>query len=153
MHVRTQVGMLVGIIALSLAVSTAQAQSLGDADPRGATICACLIDGSGADACGEGRDCDPAAACATNADCPTGSICHTDNCCDAPLNAGICTLECNCICIDGGTASGGSCNNFPLCDPATCIPAVSEWGLIVLTGLGLTVGTIVFRRRLQLRSA
>ena len=31
--------------------------------------------------------------------------------------------------------------------PAAAIPTVSEWGLIVMTLLGMTLGTIIFTRR------
>jgi cysteine-rich repeat protein len=51
-------------------------------------------------------------------------------------------------CDDGNTADGDGCS-------ANCtievvgVPAVSEWGLLVLVLIGLTVGTVMFGRRRQ----
>jgi len=50
---------------------------------------------------------------------------------------------------DGADAAacpvGGSCNSYCKCIDG--IPAVSEWGLVVLTLVGLVMGTILFGRR------
>ncbi len=43
------------------------------------------------------------------------------------------------ICEDGEVCVDGECVNI--------IPTVSEWGLIIMTLLALTAGTIVFARR------
>lgn len=49
-------------------------------------------------------------------------------------------------CDDGNTTPGDGCD--ALCqNEATFIPAVSEWGLLVMLLLGLTVGTVLFGRR------
>jgi cysteine-rich repeat protein len=49
-------------------------------------------------------------------------------------------------CDDGNTVPGDGCD--ALCrEEATFIPAVSEWGLLAMTLIGLTVGTVLFGRR------
>ena len=49
-------------------------------------------------------------------------------------------------CDDGNTEPGDGCN--AICQiEETFIPAVSEWGLLVMALLGLTVGTVLFGRR------
>ena len=52
-------------------------------------------------------------------------------------------------CGDGICNFGEDCESCEMdcgpCEPA--IPTVSEWGLIVMTLLALTAGTIVFARR------
>lgn len=49
-------------------------------------------------------------------------------------------------CDDGNTDSGDGCDS--LCREETVyIPAVSEWGLLVMALIGLTVGTVLFGRR------
>ncbi len=52
-------------------------------------------------------------------------------------------------CPDGSCNFGETCESCEMdcgpCEPA--IPTVSEWGLIVMTLLALTAGTIVFGRR------
>ncbi len=158
MQVRIRVGLFVGAIALSFAVTSAQAQTQqGDTVPRGGgdPICGCVFDETGAQVCAFDWACAGAVTCDINNPCQAGEVCVTDNCCSAPLDAGSCAPACRlCNCSDGGTASGGDCGVWPLCPPDNCaIPAVSEWGLIVLAMLGLTVGTIIFRRKYRLQSA
>ena len=45
---------------------------------------------------------------------------------------------------DGLVCDGSNCDSFSRCGQA--IPAVSEWGMVVVTLLVLTVGTIMFRQ-------
>jgi cysteine-rich repeat protein len=49
-------------------------------------------------------------------------------------------------CDDGNNVNGDGCS--AICqNEVTYIPAVSEWGLLVMALLGLTVGTVLFGRR------
>jgi hypothetical protein len=71
-------------------------------------------------------------------------------CCDDLVGA--CTDELPCDCIAAGnrpgaaTTSCGAGDIDPPCLPPV-VPTVSEWGLIVMTLIGLTAGTILFSRR------
>ena len=88
----------------------------------------------------------------------SGTICTTTDCtvygaCCTEDPEPECTLvpdESACVAMDGDYQGEGT-----VC-PAACeiqgdgIPAVSEWGLVLLTLIGLATGTILFRRRRQL---
>ena len=61
---------------------------------------------------------------------------------------GVCELENEEQCDNGDDAAcPGRCRSNCTCGPAPDIPTVSEWGLAVLTLLGLTIGTILLGRR------
>lgn len=95
--------------------------------------------------CGDGQiSCNPGAEA-----CDDGNVINGDHC------SSLCQIELFCgdgiltppeACDDGNNANGDGCS-------ATCtievpaIPAVSEWGLLVLVLVGLTVGTVMFGRR------
>jgi hypothetical protein len=79
--------------------------------------------------------------------CPGGAICQADCTCP-PIICGNNLVEAGEECDGTGTPlcpEGSQCNR--LCRCYTGIPAVSEWGLAVLTLIGLVSGTILFGRR------
>ena len=82
-----------------------------------------------------GRSCGPDNTCGT---CCYGT---TGGCFDAQVKEW-------CDVKEGAFGPGLHCSD----DPA-CVPALSEWGLILLSVIGLTAGTIVFRRRRAVQSA
>ncbi len=84
------------------------------------------------DACGQGL-----VPCPPQTGGPTGACCLPDKSC-LELAEGLCDAA------EGRFQGEGS-----LCSEVECaaIPTVSEWGLIVTTLLGMTVGTIIFGRR------
>ena len=52
------------------------------------------------------------------------------------------------VCGDEMCDENEDCASCPEdCEPCPAVPTVSEWGLIVMTLLLLTAGTIVFSRR------
>ena len=66
----------------------------------------------------------------------------------------LCGCDINDSAGDNGHGSRGRIDRCPgLGGPAVCgvvvggIPAVSEWGLVTMVLLGLTVGTLLFRQR------
>lgn len=71
------------------------------------------------------------------------SVCVGPVCGDGIVDAGI-GEECDGMAA-AACAPGGSCNS--ICRCIVGIPAVSEWGLLVLVLVGLTVGTVMFGRR------
>jgi cysteine-rich repeat protein len=96
--------------------------------------------------------------------CGNGIVSAGETCDDGNLTAGDgCDANCQleAVCgnglvevgeeCDGQNAAacppGGSCNS--ICQCIAGIPAVSEWGLLVLVLVGLTVGTVLFGRRRQ----
>ena len=78
-----------------------------------------------------------------------------DNQCEPFENGCSCGNDCGpCepICGDGACSESEDECNCPIdcgteCDDLPPIPTVSEWGLIIMTLLALTAGTIVFARR------
>ena len=50
------------------------------------------------------------------------------------------------VCDDGNNTDGGP-GDYCSADCSMVIPAVSQWGLLVITLLGLTAGTLVFAKR------
>ncbi len=62
-------------------------------------------------------------------------------------------------CEGDGRRYGGDGSDCATIDPpcippsATDIPTVSEWGLIVMTLIGLTLGTVLFRRSRRVAQA
>ena len=84
-------------------------------------------------------------------DCGDGSVC-TDDICD-PSNPGSepdgCvnpTFTCTDL-LDCPAGASGCVGGLCLCDTAAEIPTVSQWGLFVMTLLGLIGGTLVFGGR------
>ena len=139
----------------------------------GETIESCAA--GGGEYVGDGTVCSPDEACCYPDEscddlppecCPmtggqpmgSGTICTTTDCtvygaCCTEDPEPECTLvpdESACVAMDGDYQGEGT-----VC-PAACeiqgdgIPAVSEWGLVLLTLIGLATGTILFRRRRQL---
>ncbi len=129
-------------------------------------------DGSGpacpADAFSSGNVCRPAAGdCDTSESCNgSGPGCPTDlflsgNVCRP--SAGPCDLAESCAgtgpscpvdfiitsCVNGDGCCPAGCNGNTDSDcPPVAIPTVSEWGLGILTLIGLAAGTLLFRRRM-----
>ena len=66
-----------------------------------------------------------------------GACCNYDGTCESPV------LEEKCLGQGEIWVSGATC------EEADCaaVPTVSEWGLIVMTLLGCTIGTLVYRGR------
>ena len=87
----------------------------------------------------------PSAACGGNF---TASG-DPDVCTNDPCPAGTCgngSIDEGEECDDGNTDPGDGCD--ALCrEEVVYIPAVSEWGLLVMALIGLTVGTVLFGRR------
>ena len=66
-------------------------------------------------------------------------VCAGNPFADPPIEDGECLVK-------RYAGDGTTCGDFvPVCKEL--IPTVSEWGLIVTALLGLTAGTILFRRR------
>ncbi|UCE60401.1 MAG: hypothetical protein JSU63_01370 [Phycisphaerales bacterium] len=84
------------------------------------------------------------------------AVCHLCDCFASgnfSVGAGACCIDGQCqevmrtVCIQRGgifAGDGIECSNI---DCATLIPAVSDWGMVVVTLLVLTVGKVVFGRR------
>ncbi|MFH1419466.1 MAG: IPTL-CTERM sorting domain-containing protein [Planctomycetota bacterium] len=115
---------------------------------------------------GAGTTCDPAGACCL----PDGScIITTETCCEAlgvdgtyqgdgtdclPTGACLlpdltCPITTEACCLNAGGVYQG--DGTTECPPP--IPTVSEWGLIIMTLLLLTAGTVVFGRRYRAAAA
>jgi len=119
------------------------------------TIYPCLVDTD----CDDGIDCtdnfcDTVSGCyyvENDANCDDGSACTEDFCdpLDSAADAGGClheTLTCTYWndCPPGSTTClNGLCH----CDPIVEVPTLSQWGLFIMTLLGLCGGTLVFARR------
>ena len=122
-----------------------KAESFACADPTGAccnrATFTCAEDVLEADCQGANEEWYAGLSCA-NIDppcAPTGACCLEDESC-------VITNAATCASIAG--AGDGYQGDDTLCDPNPCtgpIPAVSEWGLVVLTLLGCIVGTVLFR--------
>jgi len=134
---------LLSLVAVLMYTVPASAQYSGGAEYGG---CSCATDEAGAgfcvdhDSCANLQICDP-----LNPVCPANFRCVPDSCCPDPVCLGPCQTPGNCPV--GGTCAAG----FPACEEAP-VPAVSEWGLVVLTLIGCVVATILFgvaRRRSQ----
>lgn len=148
----TCIRLCLGMIAVLLSVSSAQAQSVGGAE-RDDPACMCGADPTGAAFCFINTVCLGTTPCTQNSDCPTGYRGLVDNCCGPPLNACACAPDCEKPCSKPGSASAGDCvGNFPACPEEPPIPASSEWGLVAMTLLGLAVGTTLFGRHRMARS-
>ncbi len=87
--------------------------------------------------------------CADNTSDPTEKSCETGAGCCLKSGAGNLCMEDvpqeNCALLSGTSGAEGT-----TCAEVECvaqIPTVSEWGLIVMTLIGLTAGTILFARR------
>jgi cysteine-rich repeat protein len=97
--------------------------------------------------CGDG-----AISCVANSEqCDDGNTNPGDGCdenCRIEPICGNSVVEAGEQCDDGNVAPGDGCD-------ADCqteisgVPAVSEWGLLVLVLIGLTVGTVMFGRKTQ----
>ena len=74
-----------------------------------------------------------------------------DAVCDADEDCETCPQDCAPECFEDADCDDGEPNTTDTCGDGGCcqvtIPTVSEWGLIVMTLLALTAGTIVFARR------
>lgn len=190
--------LFVGVIALSLAASAAQAiTAAGDSVLRGGLPCYCVDGGPNGDYCVLDFPCSSGApiCMADGSGCPPGTVPFLANCCPGAEGVCACVTQCpaeSCVgaaghapnscgvwpqCVD--EPQGACCNKLGNCtegtaadcaaiaggvyqgDGTSCatadcpriIPATSEWGLIVLAVIGLAVGTIVFKRRLQVQKA
>ncbi|MCH7596354.1 MAG: hypothetical protein IID35_07315, partial [Planctomycetes bacterium] len=93
-----------------------------------------------------------------------GEECDGDDAVACPT---LCTSECTCpdaICGNGIKEDGEQCdlgaeNGEAGCRPADCdctadcktpsdiVPAISEWGLVVMVLIGLVAGTVMFGRK------
>ncbi len=107
--------------------------------------------------CGDGWcDSDEEDTCTCPSDC--GPHCG-DGTCNCGEIVSSCPQDCGgpgCYCGDGSCNCGENCSSCPSdCGhcPNGAIPTVSEWGLIVLTLLGMTIGTVMFARRRGNRGA
>jgi cysteine-rich repeat protein len=137
-----------------------------DIDTTGAVCGDGALACDGSEACDDGNTtagdgCDP--LCQFEAVCGN-NIVEVPEVCDGTDNAacggGTCDVDCTCIPFCGNNIRevGEQCDGTddPAC-PGNCtagctcnfpgIPAVSEWGLVVLVLIGLAVGTVVFGRR------
>jgi len=92
--------------------------------------------GDGVVSCVPGAEqCDDATACCNSQTCQTVPVACGNGCLETPE-----------ACDDGNLANGDGCDsNCLLEDPP--VPAVSEWGLLVLVLIGLTAGTVIFGRK------
>ncbi len=133
--------LFVGIIALSFGAAIAQAApSSADAAGPAGPGCFCFENEAGGGACGLSTPCPAAPDCGPGLPaCPSGQTCITNSCCGF--------THCNDDC-----PAGAACANPAPCAGLTdCleppVPAVSEWGLLVLVLIGLTAGTVIFGRK------
>jgi len=82
--------------------------------------------------------------------CDDGNLIPGDGCdenCRFEPTCGNDVVEAPEQCDDGNLLNGDGCDEFCNFEGAPPIPAVSEWGLLVLVLVGLTVGTVLFGRR------
>ena len=113
------------------------------------------IDGDGCDDdTANGGNCTPTA-------CGNGVVTGSEECDDGPGNSDTepdaCRMDCtNPRCGDGVVDTGEACDDGNNLDGDYCsadcsvrIPAVSTWGLVVMTLVGLAAGTIRYARRWQ----
>lgn len=110
--------------------------------------CTCPADcttccGNGTCESGENR-------CTCPSDC--GATFCGDGCCGGGENTCSCPSDCGGFCGDGTCRCGETCCDCPQdcsgsCLDGICVPTMSEWGLLVLGLLTLTVGTLVVQRR------
>jgi len=139
-----------------------------DIDTTGAVCGDGTLACDGSEACDDGNlangdgcdsNCQFEAVCGNNVAEGPEECDGTDN---AACGGGPCDIDCTCAVFCGNNLreAGEQCDgtapsNCPgACNPdCTCnfpgIPAVSEWGLVVLVLIGLAVGTIMFGRRQQ----
>jgi len=135
----------------------------------GETRCTCPADCGASFFCGDAVCCASAGEtlCNCPADCP-GGFCEDGQCCVGE-NSANCPQDCGGAPDQDGDGVPDNVDNCPnvfnpgqedrdgdlcgdACDPepnnpvVTCIPAMSEWGLLVLGLLTLTAGTLVMRR-------
>lgn len=86
-------------------------------------------------------------------ECDDGNILNGDGCSSTCQNQGICgngLLEIpDEQCDDSNNVAGDGCDSACQWEGTPPVPAVSEWGLLVLVLVGLTVGTVLFGRRQQ----
>ncbi|MBI1825241.1 MAG: hypothetical protein HY287_04500 [Planctomycetes bacterium] len=73
---------------------------------------------------------------------PTCTFCQAASTCSGN---GTCTASGTCNCNVGWTGAA--------CDQSTAVPTVSEWGLAVLTLVGICAGVILFSRRAKTAQA
>ncbi len=112
-------------------------------------ICACGTTVTGGGFCFFGDFCSNLVPCGPGGSCPAGTTCVVGTCCPVPDQ---CAVECP---NPGGPincANPEVCGTYSLvCEenggPGGPVPTVSEWGLIVMTGLLLAAGGFVIWRR------
>ena len=93
--------------------------------------------------------CSAAVTCSGNGSCNVAGFC---NC-----NSGWIGVDCSIPSCPGGCGNGvcsspGVCDCFPgwtgpMCDQEVAVPAVSDWGLAILTLTGLIAGTLIYGGR------
>lgn len=99
------------------------------------------------------------------AECGDGIVEGDEECDDGGIDTPTCDFDCtSAVCGDGhiNTAAGEACDTVGVrgglvchqCQLSDPLPAVSEWGLVVMGLLGLTIGTVLYgRRRIPAASA
>jgi hypothetical protein len=127
----------------------AQAQSSTGGAEDAQQVCACgqIVGGGPVGFCFESAFCSDIVECTPAGDCPAGFTCVIGDCCGFPN--GSCAPPC-----PGVPEACGNpevCGQYTLiCTPAgpgAPVPTVSEWGLIIMTGLLLAAGGFVIWRR------
>ena len=101
---------------------------------------------SGGAACGDDIvSCVPGAEVCDGTDAAACiGLCQADCTCPTPI-CGNGVLEAGEECDDGNTVNGDGCDDCVLVP--TFVPAISEWGLVVMVLIGLVAGTGMFGRK------
>jgi hypothetical protein len=144
------------LVALAVAglAAVAQAQTSTGGAGGGGETCACgtTFDGGPIGFCFIGDFCSNLVACGGDGSCPAGTTCVVGTCCPEPGPPGpnVCATACPNQGVDPPCANPEQCGTYTLiCEPTGGgeVPTVSEWGLIVMTGLLLAAGGFVIWRR------
>lgn len=156
MRIKTRHGffcVLVFAMVLTGVTGSSQAQSVSGSQEAVATVGECLCGaeaGTNDNLCFVNELCSNAINCATTLECTNalgpGFFCiagvEPENCCGVSKCVAFCDIKQSCDEI-----GAGFCDNFEECR-TDLIPTLSQWGIIILGLLLLTVGTIIIRRRM-----